>query len=495
MSRSTPWKIADLIDFEFLLAGETGAEGGREFFEKHIQPQLGPGGAGDRRAVFKAWLDARRAEAKGHWPGVRCAAAWKAVASLGGLVGLLLGGSVTAALLHYNGDEPVNVSAFLGWTVGVQMLVLAAALLVWLGRAATTLFDEFHPLRDFLSTLAWLLSAGLRKLPGEERERLRAALAIIGRKPEIYGSLAAWPLLIVTQLFAVGYNVGILAVLLAHVAATDLAFGWQSTLDLSPEAAHRLVSALAAPWAWFAPNAQPTLSEVIASRFSYSAGIAPLDRAAMASWWPFLCYAVACYGLLLRGALLTFAGVKLRAALGALTFDHEGCNALFRRLAGPVVQAQNGTAALEIPAAAAPATAHAARGGACLALVATDVELPVDQPSDYIGRTFGWRVTQTLPAQIDHPSGNAAALATLAGAPLASVVVVVRARRAPIKAIAHFLQKVAETAGPKTEVILLLVGRRDGAGWARVEDAEFTHWRNFQAIHGLRLSLEKWSPA
>ena len=47
-----------------------------------------------------------------------------------------------------------------------------------------------------------------------------------------------------------------------------------------------LVSALAAPWAWCAPYAHPTLAEVIASRFSYSEGIAPLDRAAMASWWP-----------------------------------------------------------------------------------------------------------------------------------------------------------------------------------------------------------------
>ena len=495
VSRSPSWKIADLIDFEFLLAGETGAEGGREFFEKHIRPKLGPGGDGERRAVFKAWLDTRRAEAAGNSPGTRCAAAWKAVASLGGLVGLLLGGSVTAALLHYKGDEPVNVSWFLACTVGVQMLVLAAALFVWLGRATTSFFDDFLPLRGLFAALAWMLSAGLRKLPGEERERLRAALAVIGRKREIYGALGTWPLLIATQLFAVGYNTGILTVLLAHVAATDLAFGWQSTLHLSPEAAYRLVSGLAAPWAWFAPNAHPTLAEVLASRFSYSAGIAPLDRAAMASWWPFLCYAVACYGLLLRGALLVFASLKMRAALRVLTFDHEGCNALFRRLAGPVVQAQGGTAALEIPAAAVPATTHAARGGACLALVATDVELPADQPADYVGRAFGWRVTQTLPAQIDHPSGNAAALAALADAPLASVVLVVRARRAPIKAIALFLQKVAETAGAKTEVILLLVGRRDGAGWARVEDAEFTHWRNFQAIHGLRLSLEKWSPA
>ncbi len=494
MSRSPSWKIADLIDFEFLLAGETGAEGGREFFEAHIRPQLGPGGEPDRRSVFQAWLVARRADAK-RTIGQRCTAAGKALASLGGLVGLVLGGCVTAALLHYKGSEPVNVATFLGWTVGVQMLLLVAAVLVGLGRATAGFFEDFHPLRGILAALGWALSAGLRKLPGEDRERLRATLANLARKHEIYGSLVAWPFLIVTQIFAVGYNLGILIVLLMHVAATDLAFGWQSTLHLSPEAAHRIVSALAAPWSWFAPNAHPVLEDIVASRFSYSAGITPLDSAAMASWWPFLGYAVACYGLLLRGALLAFGAWKMRAGLRALTFDHEGCNALFRRLTGPVVLAQNGTAVLAIPRPAASSAAPPGRGGACLALVATDLVLPANQPADYLSQTCGWRVTQTLAVQIDHPSGNAEALAASARGALAGVVVVVRARRAPIKAIALFLQKIAASVGPKTELVVLLVGRGDGAGFARVEDDDFTHWRNFQAIHGLRLSVEKWSAA
>lgn len=494
MSRSPFWKIADLIDFEFLLAGETGAEDGREFFDEHVLPKLAPGGEADRRSVFKAWLLARRAEARstiGH----RCTAAGKAVASLGGLVGLVLGGCVTAALLHYKGHEPVNVATFLGWTVGVQMLLLVAAVFVWFARASTGLFREFHPVRGVLTALGWALAAGLRKLPGEERDRLRATLASLARRREIYGSLAAWPFLIVTQIFAVGYNIGILAVLLMHVAVTDLAFGWQSTLHLSPEAAHRIVSAVACPWSWFAPNAHPALEDLVASRFSYSAGIRPLDSAAMASWWPFLCYAVAFYGLLLRGVLLVFGVWKMRSSLRGLAFDHEGCNALYRRLTGPVVQAQNGTAALEIPRVPTESAAHAGRGGACLALVSTDLEMPANEPADYLARTFGWRVHQTFAVQIDHPSGNAEALAAASGGTLVSVVVVVRARRAPIKAIALFLEKVAEHAGAKTEVVVLLAGRGEGAGFARVEDDEFTHWRNFQAIHRLRLSVEKWSAA
>ncbi len=495
MSRPTPWKIADLIDFECLLAG--GVDAGARRSREPLGEAPPRDNAAGRRLLFKTWLEQQRHAAREPLPGPSVATGWSTLLMLRLAAGLALGASVTGALLQYNGDEPVNVSWFLACTVGVQMLVLALAALVWLLRAATDWLDDFHPLRGLLAGLVWMCSAGLRRLPGAQRDHLRATLAVIGRKREIYGSLAAWPFLIATQLFAVAFNLGILGTMLAHVSATDLAFGWQSTLHLAPEAVHRLVATLAAPWAWFAPNAYPTLAEITASRFSYSDGLAPLDRAALKSWWPFLCYTVACYGLLLRSLLLAFAIVKLRAGLRGLAFDHEGCNALFRQLTGPVVQAQADTAALEIPNAAAIPVAHAARGGACLALVAADVELPAELLADYIGRTFGWRVTSALPAHIDHPSGNAETLTVVASraAECASIVIVARARRAPIKAIALFLQKVAETAGAKTEVILLLVGRREGAVFAPVEDEEFTHWRNFQAIHGLRLSLEKWSPA
>ena len=500
MSRPTSWKIADLIDFESLLAAETGAE---ETRWRGRLPEVPTGdNAAARRSLFKAWLALRRSEAGGTLPGESVAAGWSTVLLLSLLVGLALGASVTAALLHYKGDEPVNVSWFLACTLGVQMLVLAVAAAIGLLRAATDWFDDFHPLRGLLAGLVWVCSAGLRRLPGPQRESLRASLAILGRKREIYGSLATWPFLIVTQLFGVAFNVGILGTMLAHLAFTNMHFQWESTWVKSPAVACQIVADAALPWSAFAPAPHPTLAEIEEShnidRISFHKMLAEQkpQLAALKSWWPFLCYAVAFYGLLVRAALLGFAMVKLRAGLRGLTFDHEGCNALFRRLTGPVVLAQVETAMLEIPkAAAAPAT-HAARGGACLVLVATDVELPAEPLADYIGRAFGWRVVQTLAAQIDHPSGNAQMLAAVASgaADCASIVVVARARRAPIKAIALFLQKVTAAAGAKPEVILLLVGRKDGAGFAPVEDGELTHWRNFQAIHGLRLSLEKWSP-
>jgi uncharacterized protein DUF2868 len=504
VSRAEPWTIADVIDLEYLLAADSDAnderlrQRDREIFELKIRPKLASSALQERRAIFKAWLNTRRAEARSRLPGQYFSGAWQTLLWLGAFIGVALGGSVTVALLHYKGAEPVNVAVFLGATVGVQLLILAAVALAWLLRRAIGDADGGHPLRWLVAALLWSFGATLQRLPGEQRERLRAAFATIGHKREIYGSLAVWPLLIVTQVFAVSYNTGILATLLAHVAATDLAFGWQSTLHASPEQVHRLVCAISAPWAWLVPNAHPTFEQIVGSRFQYSAGLTPLSSAAMASWWPFLCYAVVCYGLLPRAALLVLAGAKLRRALRSLAFDEHDCNALFRRLTGPLVEAQSSTAALQIPETAEPALhTHSAPGGDCFTLVATDAEIADGEIAAHLAKAYGWRLVKTLPVQIDHPGGNSAALAELRNAApsLASVVVVAPAERDPIVAIARCLKEIIDAAGAKPEVLLLLTGERRGAGFAPVPDERVQFWRNLNAIHRLHAGIECWSAA
>ncbi len=486
-----------MIDIEVLLGEEPGVGGGR-WREKLTAASPGPpcpADPGGRRLIFKAWLEARREEHVGTLPGQGIAAGWRMLGVLSAVLGVFVGGSVTAGLLHYRGAEPVNVTWFLAVTVGVQLGLLAVAAAFAGVRATTSLFQGVHPVRRLISGLVWLCSAGSRRLPGEQREALRAGLGVLERKRELYGSLAVWPFLVVTQLFAVAFNLGILAMLFAHVTATDLAFGWQSTLRLSPEAVHRVVVVISLPWGWLGPEAHPSLEQIVGSRFSYSDGMGPLDRAALASWWPFLAGTVAVYGLLARAALLGLAGFALRRGLRGVAFDHEGCNTLLRRLTGPLVRAQGGTAALEIPDLPVAPEADARRGGECIALVATDLDLPPGPLGAYVGRAFGWMLARSLPARIDHPSGNGEALAALAatGGERRRVVVVARARRSPIRAMALFLERVTEAAGSGAEVVLLLVGRGDGPDFAAVEDADWQHWRNFQAIHRLRLGLEKWS--
>ncbi len=492
MRRPEPWTIADLLDFEYLLAtdAEMNEARLRERDQSLVVPDPGPRPL-DRHTLFRRWLEARRRSTADPLPGEYFRTGWQTLLTLAALVGTGLGISLTAGLLHYRGEEPVNVAWFFAATVGVQLLLLTSALVIWLLRRATGVFDDFRPLQALLTTALQGLSAGLRRLPGEQRDRLRTFLSTLRHRREIYGSLTAWPLLVVTQLFGVCFNVGVLATLLLHVALSDVAFGWQSTLRTSPGEAYQLVSAVAAPWS-FAPHPHPTFDQVVASRFAYSSGIQPLSAAAMASWWPFLCYAVAGYGLLVRTLLLGWATVKGRRALAAIKFDHHGCNALYRRLAGPLIHAGAEGPALEIPAPAGHAQTHAA--GVCFALVAAEIALEPAQFAETLRQRYGWQLRETRPVPVDHPSGSRPALAELekAAPTLAGVAVLVPARRPPIKAIALFLQQTVRAAGPRVEVLVFLIGRREGDGFTAVSDEDFAHWRNFNAIHGLHLGLEKW---
>ena len=499
MRRAESWNIADILDFEYLLASDSDGDDAtirardRAIFDQTIAPQLGAESNSDRRLIFRRWLTARRAGNRDPLPGAHFIAGWQTLLTFAALAGLALGISLTAGLLHYRGDEPVNVAMFFAATVGVQWLILIVALAWWLLRRTTGVLEDFHPLRSLLSGIMWILSAGLRRLPGEQREQLRASLAILSRHREIYGSLATWPMLLVTQLFGVCFNLGVLGTLLVQVALSDVAFGWQSTLRTSPEEAHRIVTAIATPWSTL-PNPHPTFEQVVESRFAYSAGIKPLSQTAMTSWWPFLCYSVAVYGLLVRLLLFVWCLSGLRRALRGITFDHHGCNALWRRLTGPVFQGQTDTPALAIPDSQETSSTRVA--GSCLVLLAE--ELPIDPEilTSSLATNFGWRLQRVLPVQIDHPSGNAAALEEITkSAPnLASIVVAIPSRRAPIKAIALFLKNVAAAAG-NIETLVLLVGQRNGDTFAPVNDAEFAHWKNFNAVHHLHLGLEKWRPS
>jgi Protein of unknown function (DUF2868) len=490
------WKIADVIDFEWFLAEDGDVDDAalrvrdREICEK-ISLASESRQVKSRKELFRAWLDERRNQTPGAPPGEYFQAAWQTLSMLSALAGAGIGIGVAAAvLLAYRGDEPVNVAWFFACTVGIQWLILAGALGIWLLRQTTHLFENFHPLRRLLSGLLWSLSAALHQLPGERREHIRARLMAIRRKSEVF-QLLLWPLLMITQIFGVFFNAGVLIALFLPLGR-DVAFGWQSTLRTSPETVYRLGSSIAAPW-YFLPNAHPTREQVVQSRFSYSEGIKSLSLPAMSSWWPFLFYATFFYGFLVRLALLIWCGLSLRAALGGFSFDHANCSALFRRLTGPFIQGHPDTAKLVVPEAF-PSIDHNAHGS-CLALVASELEIREDEIETGLSTGFGWRLSRpVLSVRIDDPSGNADALERVAReAPvLAGVAILIGARRAPIRAIALVLRKVVEAAGGKIEVLVLLAGNRESNSHEPAE--EFNTWRNFLAIHDLRLGLERWRP-
>ena len=489
------WKIVDVIDFEWLLAedGEldhAALQNRDRLLAIQILGSDRRKKARDRRQIFLAWLEARRSEISETLPGEHFLTAWQLLVVLSALIGLSLGMSVAAALLlAYTGDEPVNVGWFFACTVGIQWLILLASLLVWLLRRTTHLFENFRPLRNLLAGLLWSWGAALQQLPGEQRQRVRARLTGIRRKGEVF-QLLVWPLLMISQIFGVFFNVGVLIALLLPFGR-DVAFGWQSTLKTSSETVYELVSSLAAPWS-FLPQPHPAREDVLQSRFSYSEGIHSLSLPAMTSWWPFLFYATLFYGLTVRIALLLWCLLGLRAALRGYSFNHAGHNALFRRLSGPFIEGHLETAKLEVPESFT-AKDHQA-SGACLALVASELEMSESEVELALG-TLGWQLSRPIIAvRIDDPSGNAAAIERISreASSLAGIAVLVSARRTPIRAIALMLQKITQAAGGNIEVLVLVVHAGSGDAGAQDIAEKLGTWRNFLAIHDLQVGLERW---
>ena len=272
MTPGQDWKIADVLDFEYLLADDSRRSDealrarDQALYATKIQPELGPK-AGDRRRALLSWLQWRRKEAGHTLPGEAYAAGWQTVVTASGIVGLLMGGSLCAGLLHYSGNEPINALLFLAWTLGPQLLLILLSALLWIERHTTRLLRDWRPLRALIGGLASLFSAGIRRLPGEERHRFNAVLGRLGARREAYGPLGTWSFLIVTQTFAVAFNIGIIGTLLAQLPARELRFGWQTTFKVTSAEAATAVKTIAAPWSW-APRAHPTEEQVIASRYA-----------------------------------------------------------------------------------------------------------------------------------------------------------------------------------------------------------------------------------
>ena len=479
MAHPPRWQLADLLDFESLLAADAaGTEEvvrarDREIFEREIGTRDDAAKL-ERPAIFRRWLDARRGREDAPLPGESVRTGWETLLVLAVLGGLMLGSGVCAAVLRYPGGEPVNVAVFLGAVLGPQFLLPLVFGMMWLllrWRVGQTAFSR---------ALLWL-GMQLRRLPGEQRMRVQTALAALERRRDIYGSLGKWPMLIATQVFAVAFNLGALGALLAHVPTRELRFGWQTTLEVSSAQVAPVVALAALPWSW-APVAHPTVEQVVVTRFAPGQSLATLPGAAARAWWPFLAYAIGCYGLVLRGGVLVFALWRLRAALGALRFDHAEANALWRRLTGPLMAAPAETAALTVPAASESDAPKPHAGGAIWLLVAKECALSDADLASAAGRAHGWRAMRTERVKIDSRHAEAALVAELAAAPVrpAAVVVAVPAERDPIVAIGLFLREVQQAAA-KAEVLVWLVGGSPERG---------KFWRDFLAIQRLPIGIE-----
>ncbi|MDD3813811.1 MAG: DUF2868 domain-containing protein [Desulfocapsaceae bacterium] len=356
------WRISDLIDFEYLLLRddllmeENGQDAlkrrDREIYLQEIAPEAERQGELTLPFLLHKWLKVRQQQEAEQTDGIVLPGrVWNELYKISCLLILLLGltsGSGLAfSFLGYSGTEPVNVSMYLAIFVGVQILLIALLAAAFLYRLLWRLDLRSSVLYSLLSGL--MVRGMLRlngyignKLTGQQRLQMSAVQGLVRKKLQTHGSCFLLPIFTLLQVLAIGFNSGVLGATLLKVISADIAFGWQSTLQVSQQFVFTLVKALALPWSWFIPGdiAHPSLAHIAGSQMILKEGIYHLTTEALVSWWPFLCLAVLFYGLLPRMVLLFVGLSSQRRCMARLQFKGAACGQLLRRMTTPQVSSQ-----------------------------------------------------------------------------------------------------------------------------------------------------------
>jgi hypothetical protein len=356
-----PWTYAEIFDLEYFLARDRDMdqtvlhERDRQIYltvSNDMQPAPAPTQPAE---LIRLWLDhmgkTKTSDPPDRSVGRSIVESLRSLSYLLLLVGLIFGLVAALSFLSYGGTTPVNVLHFLFLFVFSQLALLAIVMLAALlrltgmGALPNPIISLYAHISDWFIARTTALG---RRLPAQQRSAGTSHLGILKRLRSVHGALVYWPVFRLTQTTMVGFNFGLLAATLYKIAISDVAFGWQSTIQFSEAFIYKAVQILSLPWTWLVPAnyAHPSLSEIAGSRIVLKEGIYHLATTDLVSWWPFLLFCLLFYGFLLRLALLAIAAIFERrtlqqAAAQQLTTRPEMIH-LIQRLQRPLVSSQAG---------------------------------------------------------------------------------------------------------------------------------------------------------
>jgi len=340
--RENRWTLADQVAFECALAKDEDEEWQTlKRRDRALAAEAGLWELPGRRAIAKRWLAERL---KGDASIRRAAEGLSHSLTLAGwalaVAGFAFGVCLASAALAYTGEQPVNVSAF--FLVFVLLQALFACLLLipfllpgaWKGRIA---FGPLFRLAYWLFHFAFAKAQSLasRFLAGAQRQESAEIAAAARRQLGLHRQIVKWLAFRALQGAALFFNMGALLALLAAVAFSDRAFGWQTTLEVSPETAQSIARFFSTPWAWVYGEGGgfPNQEQIEESRIRLMERPDASDPASFAAWWRFLALGILCYGLLPRLALYALGSLQTRKALDGYDFRNAAAERLFARLA------------------------------------------------------------------------------------------------------------------------------------------------------------------
>ncbi len=500
------WSLADVLDLEFFISrdqehgdrnkGETPAERDRRIYlaVKDSCPLQDENGRPS--CLLRSWLSARRTEFLQQenddniLPGRLFDELISLCSRVFFLVSFIGGWGAALSYLHYAGKTPVNVATFLALFVVSQLLVLTI-LLFFLAAGRLRTRPPLPLTYGLVRRAVFFLASKISRLapqtgPGRH---LATVSGNIHKYNALYGPIFILPFFLLVQLAAIGFNIGVEAAILLKVVGTDVAFGWQSTLQAGAEGVFHLVRLIALPWSWALPSGigYPTLAQIQGSRMVLKEGMYHLSTGALVSWWPFLCLCVAVYGLLPRLILYISGRIATTRLLRRLTFDAAAHRQLLHRMLTPRLST---TAFVEQPTGRQPKVAESketptvvpAGGGRALVLIPDEIfsACPREEFAELARQRTGIQPGKYLvfddPGDDEDPFFREIKQAL--GPDIDSVLILQEAWQPPIEEFFAFLDDLRSIIGKKLLITILLIGKPTSHTLlTEVRDRDYTIWQ------------------
>jgi hypothetical protein len=275
-----------------------------------------------------------------------------------------------------------------------------------------------------------------------------------------------WPILGISQRFACSFGLGAFVGLLGYVIGVDLAFGWESTLNLGAETIHGIVRCFATPWLWLFPNAAPTLEQVRESRFTHLLGLKETAIAATRAWWPFLVGCLAVYVVIPRFLMIQVSEWRRKRSLARLDFTRGVDGELARGLCGPLFETTGGTpdggfgGAERVPPPPPPSQAT------WMVIVAEGLDAASGTIANHVEKQLHGSITQVIPFEIDYAEGNEAIFEVVKNSS-DGLVVAIPASTDPLEAMRLTLKQLREACGGRDRFLALFGSEERQLLWHR----------------------------
>jgi hypothetical protein len=270
------------------------------------------------------------------------------------------------------------------------------------------------------------------------------------------------------------FSAGLLTATVYRLITSDIAFGWQSTIQFTTPFIHAIVRTLALPWSWIVPDhySYPSEAQIEGTRIVLKDGIFHLATQDLVSWWPFLVLCIIVYGLLLRFILTLIGRFGRKRSLRNLQLNTPAHIQLVQRMQSPLVTSQAETVSNHNGAYREPAVSNR-RGKAVHAAGSILLLIPAEMDGHEDVKRLHERLERSGFRVIDHRFFMAGydsdqrlvdELAARKWPPDTGIAAVMEAWMPPINETLMFIQNVRYAVGPAVPVWVVLAGQPGSDG-------------------------------